>query len=132
MDTSRRVACFLVRVATMADGNVTPQEMYDRLDDIRKELVGKLDSISDDMKEFTHSGARRDLKLQELEIWQKNRDLDLENKLDQRFDEHLAEDHNGLIQLGARVWVMWGVGIFLIALIAEEFARYGIGRILGF
>lgn len=96
-----------------SNGRVTIREVYDQVDTLRRELSSKMDDLSDELKEHAKQDFNQDLQIQELQLWTKSRNKDLELKLDKRIEQHMVDDHKGIGDTSKRVWVMWGLGLFV-------------------
>lgn len=95
-----------------SNGRVTIREVYDQVDNLRREMGLKLDDLSLELKEHSKQDQSQDLKIQAIELWAKGRNNELQVKLDNALADHICSDHKSLTVTSTRVWAMWGIGIF--------------------
>lgn len=114
------------------NGRVGIREVYELVDNVRVELGDKMDDLSAELKDLMHENARRDLKVQALELELQSCDIKRQVCIDEALDKHLENDHKGLTQVTTKVWVMWGIGIFSAIAAAELFIGRYITQLFSF
>lgn len=125
------------------NGKVTIREVYDLVEKSHDELSDKIDTLGGELHYHYKEAAARDLKIQALELFQKSLPENCDRRVneairvehEQRHQQHMEIDHENMEptmeSISRKVWIMWGIGLFIVTILANGFLMWMLRDLLG-